>query len=170
MIEQTDDLEHARASRFTRLRRRGTALLCLSTMMFQQACYTSIPVTAPSPVLKGPVTITVNDRGRTLVGPRLGTLLDHVNGRLIRGDAESVEVAVETAEDVRGNVARWGGERFTIPREGIESMTERRVSRSRTAVLLGGIAAAVIVAFVSIVPGKNKSGGDGGKEICCDPI
>ncbi|MEO7997969.1 MAG: hypothetical protein ABI852_11020 [Gemmatimonadaceae bacterium] len=154
-----------RISKYATLRRRATALLCASSLMLQQACYNSVAVAGASAAPVGPVTITVNERGRILVGNRLGSLVDHVVGRIVRADSVNVEVAVETAEDVRGNMARWGGEKFTIPREGIQSMTAKKVSRVRTGLLLGGIVVGILVGLLTLHGGKSGSNGlppDGG--------
>ena len=170
MIEPTvATLDQLRLARYATLRRKATASLCALSLMLQQACYNKIPVAGASTMPDGPVTLTVNDRGRVLVGSKLGPLLDHVDGRITRADSVNVEVAVETAEDVRGNLARWGGERFTIPREGIETVTTRKVSKSRTALIVGGVLGVIIAAFVAIKPGKNKNGGEG-PGTCCDPL
>ena len=82
-----------------------------------------------------------------------------MKGRIVRADSMQVEMAVETAEDVRGKLARWGGERFTIPREGINSVIEKKVSKKRTWLLVGGIAVGIVSFFLGI-----KAVGTGGSE------
>lgn len=163
MTEPTQDaLCQIRISRRATWRRRATATLCAFSLMLQQACYTSVPVAGVMPAPTGPVKITINERGRVLVGSKLGTLVDNVQGRIVRSDSVSVEVAVEIAEDVRGTPVRWGGERFTIPREGIQSTTTKKVARGRTALLLGGIIVGVLVGLLTINGAKSSSNGNGG--------
>lgn len=144
------------------LRRRAVACVLSALLMLQQACYTTIPVTGASAMPVGLVTIQVNDRGRLLVGNKLGSLVDKVVGRIVRADSVNIEVAVETVEDVRGSLARWGGEKFTIPREGIGAMNTKKTSRWRTGLLLGGIVVGLIVGLLSI--NGSVFGGDGGTQ------
>lgn len=163
MTEPTiDPSAQARISKRAVRRRQATATLCMASLMLQQACYTSTPVAGMANTITGPVTLTVNERGRVLVGSKLGTLLDHVDGRIVRSDSVSVEVAVETAEDVRGSMARWGGERVTFPREGIQSMTAKKLARGRTALLVGGVLVGIIGGILGIKGRKNSSDGKPG--------
>ncbi|MGV3707926.1 MAG: hypothetical protein ACO1Q7_03730 [Gemmatimonas sp.] len=132
------------------LRRRATALLCMVSLSVQQACYNYVPVAGMAELPKGPVVIKVNDRGRVLMGQKLGPLVDQIDGRVVRMDSVNVEVAIETAEDVRGNIARWGGERFTVPREGMTSMTIKKVSKFRSIALAAGIVGAIILGALAV--------------------
>ncbi len=150
------------------LRRRAIVCVLAASLMLQQACYTSVPVAGASTMPAGLVTIQVNERGRLLVGNKLGSLVDKVVGRIVRADSVNIEVAVETAEDVRGSMARWGGERFTIPREGIGTMAEKKVSRWRTALLLGGVVVGIVVALLTI--NGSSFGGNGTTDPPVNPI
>jgi len=129
--------------------------------MLQLGCYNATPVVGAATLPAGLVTIQVNERGRLLVGNKLGSLLDKVVGRIVRADSVNIEIAVETAEDVRGSLARWGGEKFTIPREGIATMNQKKVSRWRTGLLLGGIVVGLIIGLLAI--NGTSFGGDGGQ-------
>ena len=144
------------------LRRRTIACVLSASLMLQLGCYTTIPVTGAATLPAGLVTIQVNERGRLLVGNKLGSLVDKVVGRIVRADSVNIEIAVETAEDVRGSLARWGGEKFTIPREGIGTMSTKKTSRWRTGLLLGGIVVGLIVGLLSI--NGSVFGGDGGTQ------
>ena len=137
--------------------------------MLQPGCYNAVPVTGAALTPIGEVTIVVNDRGRLLVGNRLGPLVETLKGRIVRADSLQVEMAVETAEDVRGKLARWGGERFTIPREGINSVIEKKVSKKRTWLLVGGIAVGIVSFFLGI-KAVGKGGSEGGEGPGPNPI
>ena len=153
---------HERKSRSSQgglLRRRAIASALAAALMLQQGCYNATPVVGAATLPAGLVTIQVNDRGRLLVGNKLGSLVDKVVGRIVHADSVNIEVAVETAQDARGSFARWGGEKFTIPREGIGTMNEKKVSRWRTGLLLGGIVVGLIVGLLTI--NGSAFGGDG---------
>lgn len=155
-------------SKRVQLRRRIIASVCASSL-FLQGCYNAIPVAGASALPRGEVTIRMNDRGRLLVGNRLGPLVDKLQGRIVRMDSLQVEMAVELAEDARGSIARWGGERFTIPREGINSMNEKQLSKKRSWLLVGAIAVGVAAFYIG---GKALSlfGSNGSVDPGPDPI
>ena len=139
--------------------RRVVSAVCVGAMLTQlTACYTSVPVQASGPAIHGLSTITVNDRGRLLVGAKLGSLLDRVDGQITASDASAVQVTVATAYDVRGATVRWGGEPVSIPREGISSITQRRVEKGSTLIVLGAIAAGLIGLYAGLHhPGNGNS-------------
>jgi hypothetical protein len=151
-------------SRRSVFRRRLIASVWATSLLLQQGCYNSVPVVGASMIPAGEVTITVNDRGRTMLGSRLGTLLDNLTGRIVRADSTQVEIAVSTATDVRGTMARWGGERFVIPREGIGTMVEKKVAKKRSWMLAGAIVAGLAVILITI-----KSVGKGDRNPDPDP-
>jgi hypothetical protein len=160
---------HKRQAHRASFRRRLIASVCAASLMLQQGCYSAIPVTGASTMPRGEVTIRVNDRGRLLIGNRLGPLVDKLQGRIVRADSTQVEMAVELAEDVRGTVARWGGERFTIPREGINTIDEKKLAKKRTWFLVGAIAAGVVLFFATGVA-RTFFGSEGTIEPGPDPI
>lgn len=146
------------------LRRRLVASAVTFSLLLQQGCYSATPVAGASTMPQGEVTITVNDRGRTLLGSRLGTLLDNLTGRIVRADSVQVEMAVNTATDVRGSMARWGGERFVVPREAIGTMVEKKVAKKRSWLL-----AAAVVGGLSLLLLIAKSAGKGDNNRDPDP-
>lgn len=159
MIEPNLDSPcQTRISKHAMLRRRATALLCASSLMLQQACYNITPVTGAATVPTGNVEITINERGRVLLGNRLGSLLDRVNGRIVRADSVNVEVAVQTSQDVKGSLARWDGDRVTIAREGIASIVEKKPNRKRTAILTGIILGGIAIGLAALIGLKDRSG------------
>ena len=148
-----------RVSGRTMFRRRAIALVCSASLFVQTACYQSVPVMGASPQPKGLVTIIINERGRLLLGTKLGTLLDHLDGRIVQADSSSVEMVVDAAVDARDTRVNWGGEHFVIPRDAIGTMTEKKISRKRTFLLIGGIIAAIVVSAVGLVKNVFSSGG-----------
>lgn len=158
MIEPNlDSTCQARISKYAMLRRRATALLCASSLMLQQACYNVTPITGASTTPPGIVQITINERGRVLLGNRLGSLLERVDGRIVKADEVNIEVAVQTSQDVRGNVARWDGDRVTIAREGISGIVDKKPNRKRTALLTGIILGGIAIGLAALIGMKNRS-------------
>ena len=151
-----------RVSTRTMFRRRVIATICSTSLFLQTACYNSIPVAGDTTVPRGDITIEINDRGRQLVGAKLGSLVDHVEGRIVRANANEVEVAVNAAVSARGDRANWGGEHFTIPREGIGAMRERKLNKRSSWLLAGAIFVGAVAILAGIVKNAFASGDPSG--------
>ena len=164
-MSRAGDLETSlpRVGRMSLRFRRIVSAVCVGAMFAQMtACYTSVPVQVAGAPLQGLSTITVNDHGRLLVGAKLGSLLDRVDGKITGSDANSVQITVGAAWDVRGAQVNWGGEPVSIPREGIESITQRRVEKGSTAIVLGAIAAGLISIYIGLHHTSGSASGPDG--------
>jgi hypothetical protein len=91
--------------------------------------------------------VTLNDRGRVLLGDALGPNADQVEGSVVsRGDSSFV-VAVRSVRYFNSQSNEWKGERVTVPVSGVRGLQERRFSKHRTWALIG-VATAAFVALV----------------------
>jgi hypothetical protein len=152
-----------RVSRNAMRVRRGVSAVCAGALFMQvTACYTAVPVQATGAPIRGLSTITVNDRGRLLVGAKLGSLLDRMDGRITGADSTSVQITVGSVWDVRGGMVNWGGEPVSVPREGIAQITQRRVEKTGTSLILGGIVAGLIGLYAALRHNGSGGGPDGG--------
>ena len=85
-------------------RRRVIATICSASLIMQTACYKVVPVDNNAPARPAAlVTVDINERGRLIVGAKLGTLTEHVDGKIVRSDANEIEIAVTTAIDARAD-------------------------------------------------------------------
>lgn len=137
--------------------RRITAGLCAVAMATQVACHTYLPAQEVVPVAGKDVTVQLNDRGRSLVGDRLGESVVEVEGRLVASTDSDVTLSVSRTVMLRGASAVWAGEQVAIPREGVRSFRLREFSRGRTVlvsiVAVAGIA--VLGGLISLLAGGN---------------
>jgi hypothetical protein len=146
-------------SRAALRRRRIVSSVCVLGMLVQMGCYASVPIQPTGGPYKGPITVNVNDRGRLLVGAKLGSLLDRVDGFITNSTDSTVLVTVKIAYDVRGAQVNWGGEPVVFPRDGIANIEQRRVEPGSTLLVVGGIVAAIVSLFIGL---HHQSSGNGG--------
>jgi hypothetical protein len=73
----------------------------------------------------------------------------------------SLVLAVTSVDHLRGEPDRWGGENVAVPRDFISTVGERRLSRGRTAIVLGVVAAAAVVATRIAIEGFGTGNGGG---------
>lgn len=153
-----DTLMPARVRNHVPLHRHIIAGLWAAGLLLQFGCYRNVPVVGMREVPNVPVSITLNDKGRTLFGAKFGNLVDRFDGRLLAADSAKVEIAIGQAVDAKGAFVNWADERAVVPRDAIRSLTARRVSQKRTWSIIGAISGAVLVLFLLI--SKNGFGAD----------
>ncbi|MES2523335.1 MAG: hypothetical protein V4617_11600 [Gemmatimonadota bacterium] len=129
--------------------RRVVCCLLASSMVLQAGCYTYAPLQLSEPRPAKTVGVVVNDRGRTLLGERVGALTDRIDGTIISVDSANVVMTVSRVTDLRGKSSTWTGERITIPRDAIQGFRERKISKLRTLLLLGGAALAIVATLAT---------------------
>jgi hypothetical protein len=154
------------------LHRRLTAGLCALLLLFQIGCHTFLPMQETVPATGQVVTVVLNDRGRVLVGDKLGESIDRVQGELIAAAETAVDLRVMRTLTMQGSSAAWTGEEVLIPREGIRGFQTRQYSRGRSTALVVGmvVGLAVLGGLLSLVAGGNgKPGGNGGCTVDCNP-
>lgn len=133
-----------RRHRATRL---AVAGLWTGALLLQIGCYSYLPVQSAPPVAQKAdqqVALVINDRGRTLLAERVGPLVDQIEGRIDKRENGMLQVAVFKVKDVRGNISTWTGEQVMIPEEAVLGYRPRKVSKFKTALLVGAIVLAVI--------------------------
>lgn len=101
------------------------------------------------------VHLSINDNGSALLSPQLGPSVGEVEGILNRDSAGVYALSVLGTTRRDGQEMDWRGERVPIPRAVVTSVTERRFSRSRTALFVAASA-------IGLVATKRAFGGEGG--------
>jgi hypothetical protein len=86
----------------------------------------------------------LNDRGRVLLGDRVGASVDRIDGKVVSLQNGALVLDVYRVTDLRGNTATWTGERVSIPEEAILGYRPRTLSKFKTFLLVGTIALAII--------------------------
>lgn len=122
--------------------------LWAGALALQLGCYSYLPVqSAPPAQPQREVGIVVNDRGRVLLGERVGASVDRIDGRIMKRENGTLTVAVFRVTDIRGNSATWTGEQITIPEEAVLGYRPKAVSKIKTALLAGVLVLGVVMSL-----------------------
>jgi hypothetical protein len=132
-------------------------------------CFHYLPVGQPAPAVGTEVRFGVTDRGRVELTPVFGPGLLRVSGTLQETTDTTLVVSVTGVDYLgMGFTVQWAGERTEVPRDLITDVRERRLSRTRTGIAAGVIAAtAIAIAFLGIRgfgddgPGSRPDPGNG---------
>lgn len=124
-------------------------------------CYVLQPVTGNPLPVGTQVGFTVNDAGRVALGGSMGPEVSAVEGRLVSKDSSEYVVAVSLVRLLRGGEQVWSGERIRLRTEHIIAVSERKLSRGRTAAMVGvSVGALIAIAKSSLL---GSIGGDDGR-------
>jgi hypothetical protein len=133
-----------RRSRSETIAQRSVSVLCALALALQIGCFSYLPVQSTPPAPAQQVAIVINDRGRVLLGDRVGASVDRIDGKVVSRQNGALVVDVYRVTDLRGNTATWTGERVSIPEEAILGYRARTLSKFKTFLLVGTIALAII--------------------------
>jgi len=141
----------------TRLQvRKAIWMLALSSPAFQ-ACYSYARVDSQAPAPSGRyVELQITDRGRVGLGERFGEGVRRISGTVLAQQANNIMLSVDRISNIDGALDRWAGDTTQIDRDFIGSMTERRFSASRTALLAVSAGAAIYVTMASGLLGSGR--------------
>ena len=147
--------------------RRAAACWCL---LAAGACYTYAPLEMVHPGAADEISLALSDQGRAQAASRLGPAIGRLEGKMVQVNDTAYVVRVSRVQDIRGAVSPWSGETVTVPRAWVGNVTERHLSRSRTYLIAGAVAAA-LTAFIATRtlagsggPASENPGGGGGNQ------
>lgn len=115
-------------------------------LVIANGCYTLTPVANIGVPLGTTVALDINDAGRVALGGSMGPEIRQVEGRLVGNANNEYTLAVSGVRFLRGGEQRWNGERVTIRSENVSALSERRLSKGRTAAFAG--AGLGVLAFI----------------------
>ena len=131
------------------------------TLLVSTGCYTMQPVSEQPFPVGITVELVINDAGRAALRPMMGPEVAKVQGRLVQKDSVGYTLAVTQLGLLRDGTQVWSGERVSIKSEYVNSVTERRFSRGRTAVVTAAVLGVVAIVFTQSI--KGSVFGDDGK-------
>ena len=113
------------------------------------------------------VRVRLTPDGGTALAPTIGPRGTALEGTLVAADDSSVTMDVRAVTRESGDDERWPGERLRVARRSVAGVDVVRTSVKRSALLAGGVVAALLVlraAFggtesVPRVPGTGSGGG-----------
>jgi hypothetical protein len=126
------------------------AFLGIGAMMAGvSGCYSYSPLTT-QPLPQTRVAAVLTDVGRVEAGTQIGSQSDRVEGRLLDASDTAYVLAVSAVKPIHGTWVRWTGEQVSLRRNYVATLSERRLSKSRTAFFAGGTALGIFVAMVKL--------------------
>jgi hypothetical protein len=118
------------------------------------ACYSYTPVeTTPRPGAQ--VALEVTDEGRVVLNEKIGPGVVRLEGRLAGMDGDELLVDASAVRQVRGYISDLGGMRVRLAQRYVTRMDERRLSRTRTLLVVGGVLAIVGGFFAVKISGRS---------------
>ena len=136
-------------------------IVVAATLLVSTGCYTMQPVSEQPFPVGITVELVINDAGRAALRSMMGPEVAKVQGRLVQKDSTGYTVAVTQLGLLRDGTQVWSGERVSIKSEYVNSVTERRFSRARTAVVTAAVLGVVAIVFTQSI--KGSLFGDDGK-------
>ena len=138
-------------------------LFAIMSFTMLAGCYKYVPVEASGPPPGVRAHVVLSDAGTVEMARWVGPSTRAIEGDVVTATPEGVTVAVRRLERRDGVEEFWKGEEVMIPRGAVATYTERRLSRSRTALLTAGaiaVALGVGQAFGEIagIFGRNGPG------------
>jgi|SRR5437773_3418091 len=117
-------------------------------MGIASGCYTY----SPMPPAAGPgtdVVLGLNDQGRVSLGQSVGPAAQSIEGTLQSNSDSAFVVSVSSVTYFNGGSNKWSGEPLTIGRSLVNDVKERQFSRSKTTLVVGAAAGALIAFILS---------------------
>ena len=118
---------------------------------------------AGGPIPGRAVELTINDAGRVGLAPVLGPGVLRVTGTLAAAADSEYVVRVSTVDAIGSGTATWAGDTVRVRRNYVNSLTERRFSRGRTAIAIAAVTALIAAIATRSLNGIGGNGGGGTK-------
>jgi hypothetical protein len=132
-------------------------------------CYGYAISATERPVPATVVEVTLNDRGRIAMEPRVGPDVLSIEGTVVAAGDSSIVLEARRVVDLQRRPSTWAGESVTVRLEHVRLLRERRWSAGRTFLLAGGITAGAMAVFLGPLggslsgsPSDPGGGGNGG--------
>jgi hypothetical protein len=140
-------------------------IVALGVLPALAGCYTYIPVATLEPARGTKLSLVLNDEGRTQTARQVGPYTMRVEGELLRATPDDLVLAVTDVVDIRGARSKWTGETVPLSRSYVMTTYERRLSRSKTILVVTAVTAG-LAAFIASrnllgFGGHSDSGGGG---------
>ncbi len=138
---------------------RPTVVFWVVVLFTATGCFSLQPVAGQPLPLGTVLSLSINDAGRVALGAKMGQGISDIEGRLVQKDSAAYVLAVSQVKSLRDGVQVWSGEHVSVGTEFVNVASEKRFSRSRTA-LLSAATVGVIAILVSQGILGNLSGAD----------
>ena len=145
------------------------ALLLLAIVVLSSgACHTYRAIPGRRlPAGGTPVLLHLTDSGAVVLAREIGPSVESIEGDVVHVDSVLVTISVRRVR-MRGELrSDWAGERVTVARSLIATVSEKRLSRIRSLAFAGGMLAGAALAATGVTGivggGRGGRGGPGGE-------
>jgi hypothetical protein len=138
----------------------GYRALAIAMALLSNACYTyasSGLATGLPPETR--VAARLTSRATADYERQLGPDVERVEGTLTRVTPDSVELRLEKTLNRNGDWTTWGGEAVSFGSKDLATVGQRRFSRTKTLIAVGGLLAAVILMLSTDLLGFGGTAG-----------
>jgi hypothetical protein len=125
-----------------------------------QGCYEYVPVDSPAATVGKVVELKITDPGRVGLADRFGPGLDRVEGRLVSDRDNQLTVSVSNTTTLEGANTKWSGESVSLDRGFIGTVRSRRISPTKTTLLVVGAGAVLYFTAAKSLLGGGKDPND----------
>jgi len=147
--------------RWSRRSRRSGVVLLATTLA--AGCHTYAPVAATELAPGAPARVELTDRGSLDLAAALGPRARVVEGPFVRQRDSTLQLRVVSLTRANGVEERWEGQPVDIPLASVAQLERSRVSRARSGLMAGGMAAALALAVAALGNPEALSAGGGGR-------
>jgi hypothetical protein len=137
--------------------RRSIAGFVAALQLLSTACYAYAPVQT-TPQAGAQVALEVTDEGRVALSDKIGPGVVRLEGTLAGEEGDELLVDASAVRQVRGYITDLGGVRVRLPKRYVTRMDERRLSRTRSLLVVGGVVAIVAAFFTAKFSGRWTPG------------
>ena len=106
------------------------------------------------------VEFVLNDQGRVALASKLGPAVERVEGQVLEVSENAYDISVIGIRQIGGSSATWNGERVSVGKDLVTGYSIRRLNRTRTTLVAGG----VTVGVLALIFGRSLLFGGGGVE------
>jgi len=119
------------------------------------ACYQYTPIRS-TPAVGSRVALEINDDGRVALRDQLGPGIVRLEGRVSAVEGDAMVLQASSVTQIRGQAIAVDTVSVRVSQGYVERMDERRLSRARTWMVIGG-AIAIVASFVVSKGGFGRS-------------
>jgi hypothetical protein len=125
-------------------------------------CYYYEPLARLEPAPGSYLAATLNDAGTDTLSQTIGPDVRSIRGRVLTSDSAALSLSVSGVTLHHGEDVTWKGENVTLYRRYVAGIQQRRLSRSRTAIMMGATIVGLVATYevfqgVGLIP--TNSGG-----------
>jgi hypothetical protein len=140
------------------------ALLPLLLSFTAVGCYREVPLAGATPRPGTTVRVRLTRDGSTRLAELIGPGVVSVDGEAVAARADAWELLLTSTRLENGSDVPWRGERVELPTAYVVDVSERRLTRSGTALLIGAIGAGAFLMTkffqAGVLGGDDGDGGD----------